>query len=1014
MGNDYNNKKFSSNPDNRSEFRSCSPRSLDPNSLRKNKNRQKMKKKQNILNPGNLLSFISEAETKILLHNLNQSTNIGFNFLTNNLPKKINEQLTYRQIIDDAIDNKIESDLTFTSRNYKKYELLTNQILSINNRIYNENDKIIPDNYSCINQNSKNSITENSCINNSISNNSDLLNNNVIHYNINSYRDSKNIQKFTLDTNNSSKNNHNYSYSITNNNLSYKSDNNVTSKINTKINNNNINCYNENNLRFNMTNKYSDNTITNIESINLPGSPKHKKRQEELNIASFSTSIEGNIPNTTKNKLKTPNIIFNNKIIRPMKTIKIGKKEDFIINNSNSNNFSSKITRAESPTSLNSLATIMSTNSCPVDNYAKKLNSNNNKRQLSPQLIDEKIEFKKANSPSPKNEKINIDSPKNSKRRVRIINNGPKTPDRKDINFYVKKNNLIKDMDMTETKLNKMKVNNNKIQLNKKMNNPVIKYYNNEKNNNLLYEPLKTETDIVFDNNIKSVIDNNLISDDEGKMKNNYNINKRKIDYSNYSKIAKTSNNSPKTNSYINEIMKKKKILLINNKNAIKLNVTNIEKNTINNNNSKYAKKIIKNCNPYVHNRNKSSDISHARNNSKNLIKNKNNSKKMIINNMNNKGNDRVNKQKEIIKTESNINNNLKKNKETFEYISGEENVESDDNKNISEQSSNIINNKKSKINKKESKIEDKKKLKKKIVFNLDLSSEEEGNEEKTSINNNINFNIKDNENNSNVNKCVNNKINKRVEIESQINNDNKLNNPKNKRNKKVMEKSKTVDTNQPNELQKYLYDNKIIDDNINNNELSRNFCSFGKNQFSEIQSNFLNNKNENFVPDECNTLKIKKLKELRDQLNKSYDNEKKYQSNELENIIKSHKNSSIIKTLEKPKCLDMNQYLNLHENQNNNFNENFGNGDNLLSQDYNFSFKTKNIGEIGSAFFGKKSLNKNEKQEINDLMEDNKEFINKDKNIDNFMKENDNNKMSFRINSDIRDSEFNDIDFLD
>ena len=148
---------------------------------------------------------------------------------------------------------------------------------------------------------------------------------------------------------------------------------------------------------------------------------------------------------------------------------------------------------------------------------------------------------------------------------------------------------------MTETKLNKMKVNNNKIQLNKKMNNPVIKYYNNEKNNNLLYEPLKTETDIVFDNNIKSVIDNNLISDDEGKMKNNYNINKRKIDYSNYSMIAKTSNNSPKTNSYINEIMKKKKILLINNKNAIKLNVTNIEKNTINNNNSKYAKKIIKN-----------------------------------------------------------------------------------------------------------------------------------------------------------------------------------------------------------------------------------------------------------------------------------------------------------------------------------------------------------------------------------------------------------------------------------
>ena len=126
------------------------------------------------------------------------------------------------------------------------------------------------------------------------------------------------------------------------------------------------------NTNFNTNNKINSNINRQNQAIN-----KDYNKKEELNLSSFSITIGGNkkSDNNSNNSSKNSNICnndFANKLIKPVKTFKIGKKEDFIIpsNNRGSGSLNSQeiiyfsdSRRRESP---NSIATF---NTGSTNNY---------------------------------------------------------------------------------------------------------------------------------------------------------------------------------------------------------------------------------------------------------------------------------------------------------------------------------------------------------------------------------------------------------------------------------------------------------------------------------------------------------------------------------------------------------------------------------------------------------------------------------------------------------------------
>ena len=90
--------------------------------------------------PKNIMNFISQTENIILLKNMNDSLNIGFNNLNILLDNEFNNpfienHLKYYQIIDDSIDKKILGKLNYLSKEYnqKQIEFLTNNLIEISN-----------------------------------------------------------------------------------------------------------------------------------------------------------------------------------------------------------------------------------------------------------------------------------------------------------------------------------------------------------------------------------------------------------------------------------------------------------------------------------------------------------------------------------------------------------------------------------------------------------------------------------------------------------------------------------------------------------------------------------------------------------------------------------------------------------------------------------------------------------------------------------------------------------------
>ena len=94
------------------------------------------------------MNFIAQTEI-ILLKNMNDSLNIVFNHLNILIENDFNNpflenQIKYYQLVDDSIDKKILGKLNYQNQEYnqKQIEILTNNLIEINNNINNIQNNI--------------------------------------------------------------------------------------------------------------------------------------------------------------------------------------------------------------------------------------------------------------------------------------------------------------------------------------------------------------------------------------------------------------------------------------------------------------------------------------------------------------------------------------------------------------------------------------------------------------------------------------------------------------------------------------------------------------------------------------------------------------------------------------------------------------------------------------------------------------------------------------------------------
>ena len=341
----------------------------------------------------------------------------------------------------------------------------------------------------------------------------------------------------------------------------------------------------------------------------------------------------------------------------------------------------------------------------------------------------------------------------------------------------------------------------------------------------------------------------------------------------------------------------------------------------------------------------------------------------------------KINIQNKKLEKETDYNKNINKieaNKENnnyedlFKKRKEEKNVHEDinikpiynnKNNNKTKKNFNKIIKKENKDNKKEIKLQD--------IFKINNI------ENKKEINNfNRNFENKNND--------YMNKINKNIE-------NNKINNNKNT-NKKKKPKKKVFNLDESEEKEK-----EII--TINNNKNSEN-------KKEEVNNN-IDNLYCSFAPKEKEMKEDKLLKELKEKLNernKKKEENNEYKSNDLERIIKEHKNEQIV--IKKPEA-NIDTIFNYIENEYNLSDEEKNN--NNINNDRSFSFRQKFTGTFGQEGKNNNIIKENENERDTKfsfkINNDDNDNINNDKEKDI--------KLSFQINSDINESEFNDINYL-
>ena len=243
-------------------------------------------------------------------------------------------------------------------------------------------------------------------------------------------------------------------------------------------------------------------------------------------------------------------------------------------------------------------------------------------------------------------------------------------------------------------------------------------------------------------------------------------------------------------------------------------------------------------------------------------------------------------------------------------------------------------------------------------------------------------------ENKINNLKNIENNINNKISVKNDLNVNNAI---KNKNvNKKKKPKKKIFDDSPE---QEEIKENKVKNEkekNDNNNINDNIFSSF-----APKQSDF-NMKNNNNIEETKENKLLKELKEKLNERNKKKEENNKYKSNDLEKIINKHKNEQNKIDFKKNDSNINTIFTYIENNYNLNDEENNNINNNNINNDRSFSFRKKLTG----------NSTKEEKK-------NNSEIEKGSENIDDDKEKERESKFSFKINSDINESEFNDINYL-
>ena len=986
-------------------FPSTEIKNQSPMDNKRNKSQKKNFNKSNISkilqNPKNIFNFLFKIEENTILSNFNKSTAASFNNinLINNIglnKNLIRNQLKYIQMTDDFIDNKIKSNMNNPNNGSEyQYMKIINNIFGVQkNASYNQKFLHPIDNYNFI-------------YNKSNSNFNKTTNNNNKQ---NSPRNLQNQEKLDLS-----------SFSTTiGGNIPHSYSNSNKANINTHYNNNHF--------------------MNNIENESK-GSKQLKMfkigKKEDFIISPMNGDI-----NSSENK----------------------NKEKIILDNTK---------RAESPTSIRTFITESSnsgstgTNSMPSNRvlveYNNRIKNNNNIKKSPPKNINKsptlsKVMFENSKIPQNNSRKkknkleIKIDENKNN------INNNNNIIKNSRINMVGNninnKLNIFTNITPRNKVVKKIKINMDEANIKERSKSPIqINYH--QKDNSFI-SPFRNKE---YSN----------LSENERDQSYKHN----KINYSNIDMNKSRNRNeyikSNNINSYTSQMLKKKKKIIklnqYNNSNNSDINInynrciTNENKKDTSREHTNQIRKSPTSINP------KSKIIIKKEINEKNLPKNNSNriktkivqkkilDKEKVINNIysNNVNNtNNVNNINKIYNKENNYSNKIT-NKQILTKNLKNEDVK---NKKESFDISNLKNNNNFNIVKESNIKNDNKSIAENIVSKeVQIITEKKENKEFKENNNNTNNNVK----NSTKKKKKPKKKVFNIDL-TEENTDNKNNiKDDNTHSEDISDKSLSED----NKPQIYdfdqIYEKREIEPNNfdNRQNLSKNFfCSFGQKDYKEENDN---NKNE--IKKEYSdpvSAKLKLLNELKEKIkernekklenfsNDSINNNKEgiYKSNELERIIKSYSNNSNDinkKSLIKPYSNPNYQFNIKEENQRSGSEENNKNKiddykeeikDKIyLSNNYKSldkkSYKTNETGNFGTISnekieqynnnnfdiqsFGEKESNINQSSEnkISNYTKDEYENnINQGKE-DQF-------KLSFKINSDLCDSEFNDIKYLE
>ena len=951
-------------------------------------------------NPICIMNFLNQAEEKILLYNLNGSRNLSINYINilknNNIKKEILEnQIKYIQITDDFIDNRIkdEMDYNFGLDNY--YKNVINRMIERTKKIPNNIQNNIPNNIiQPTNTHNKKVILNNK------NNNKEIL------------RRENPVKKGILD-------------------LSSFSDTIGGKKINTNPNRNNfMNNENEKNRPLKTFKIRKKEELTSL-LPNVKFENESDKIIYNANINQIRPESPSSIQTTNTNSSKMSTNINDHILFSNNKLIKIDSNVIFRNKKKRDNSLNGR-----QLSQINDDSPLLP-NECPTNN-------NRNKKKL---LIKNEDTNKVINNNNYKNIIMNTDENINKIKNIKITSNlNPQVRKIKKINIKISKDEMPQ-----------------------RAKSPIHIKYNKDKDNSFI---LPIESFPMSDEKNKSFEKNNVYSINSF-VKPKPNVKKDFVsDENNNNKSYIYQMRSKKKNIQLSPLSKiERGIFNINNKNdnrcILTENKTNVKqmKNEIINksptsirNSPRINKGIIKKKLLNVHNNNNNGNkmINNNRNQNQpkkieinNNVQNKNLNNKKINNNPNENKIFNINSENKIKNMNSIVNKDIIKNNNKI--ILNNNNIK--ENLQIKVKNTDVENNHKTKNSNVECKTNQKLSIKK-------------------------NENIKDNNSNNNLKKNKNQKkkpkkkniFNLDLFENDKDNSIDKSNN--NEHSENISDISVSEDNKQQINSYKGMNEKNFINSNFDNNK--RDNCNPIYVSFKPQEKNAQNNNNErNIGNDEegIMTVESKLLKELKNKIkerndkkkiNNIIDNKKKnnrdddntvYKSNDLVRIIQAHKNedkknhfqnyNQIINNLEDNSNIQEKQSNNLIKNDNennkivinnvikeeNNYDENqllsknisTGNKKNFFE---NFSFKRHDTGYFGENNEERKtennnniinqSLNKNKNNNLNNNIEDNKNINNINKDINNNKEKKSLKILTFKINSELNESDFNDINFLE